>query len=93
LDETLIREIIDRLARIETALDPILANQTRLNNYDVAIAQLEASLKAAHRRLDETQAAVANSAKRIEDTFKTYAQISWMSITFFLGIIAWILQR
>lgn len=76
------REVLDRLAIIETKLDPFVS-QCRdchrvLNQHSVDIATVAASSKAAHHRID--------------GVYKTAAGVS-AAIGFLLQVAAFFLQR
>jgi hypothetical protein len=102
--ETVEREILDRLTRIEARQDLQLSQcqpcRTKVDNHEVAIAKLDASAKSAHYRMDTMQAANVDLKKdlteavkeQINGIYRTAALIGGVA-GFFVGIIVTLIKH
>ncbi|WP_312560827.1 hypothetical protein [Anaerospora sp.] len=102
--ETVEREILDRLTRIEARQDLQLSQcqpcRTKVDNHEVAVAKLDAAAKSAHYRLDMMQAASVDLRKdlseaikeQINGIYRTAALIGGVA-GFFVGIIMMLIKH
>lgn len=76
------RELSERLIRLETKMDIVLAQcppcQARVQAHDIALAKVDEATKSAH--------------KRIDNVYRTAGYIS-AGVGFILQVIAFIIQR
>lgn len=103
-EENVVREILDRLTRIEARQDLQLSQcqpcRTKVDNHEVAVAKLDASAKSAHYRLDMMQAASVDLRKdlseaikeQINGIYRTAALIGGVA-GFFVGIIMMLIKH
>lgn len=103
-EENVVREILDRLTRIEARQDLQLSQcqpcRTKVDNHEVAIAKLDASGKSAHYRLDTMQVANGELKKELSEAIKeqingiyrTAALIGGVA-GFFVGIIMTLIKH
>lgn len=72
------REVLDRLITIETKIEAMAEDKTRINDLEVAQARIEQSAKAAHHRI--------NSIYKIVGIIAT-------AITLLINVIAFVLSQ
>lgn len=81
-NEDTLRELSDRLIRLETKMDIVLSQcppcQARVQSHDIALAKIDESAKSAH--------------KRIDNVYRTAGYIS-AGVGFVLQVIAFVVQR